>query len=213
MVRRARPWVLFVSWGIAYFIAYTILGVSRYFWYYAPLVPGFIALIGLGVAQLVAALSQRSTTVRSPTVHALLALVIVLPLFLGQARGVLRLEQQPSRLGLYRAVGEWLQTNIPPNARVGTLEVGIIGYYSQHPMIDFAGLIQPDVARQLQESTTYDDAALWAARKYQPEYFVVHEGIFPKLEAGYLAQHCQLLTTFKGKDFDYQSNLKVYSCK
>ena len=48
MIRRARPWVLFVSWGIAYFIAYTILGVSRYFWYYAPLVPGFIALTGWG---------------------------------------------------------------------------------------------------------------------------------------------------------------------
>ena len=61
MIRRARPWVLFVSWGIAYFIAYTILGVSRYFWYYAPLVPGFIALTGLGVAQLVAVLSGRST--------------------------------------------------------------------------------------------------------------------------------------------------------
>jgi hypothetical protein len=213
MIRRARPWLLFVSWGITYFIAYTILGVSRYFWYYAPLVPGFIALTGLGVTQLVAVASQRSPASWRPYVNILLALGIILPLFLGQARGVLRLQQQPSRLGLYRAVGEWLHANTPPNARVGTLEVGIMGYYSRHPMIDFAGLIQPDVARQLQESTTYDDAALWAAQEYQPEYFVVHEGLFPKLEAAYLAQRCQLLTTFRGEDFDYQSNLKVYSCK
>jgi hypothetical protein len=213
MIRRARSWLLFVSWGVLYFIAYTFLGVSRYFWYYSPLVPGFIALTGLGVTLLVSMASQRKSSAWKSSWNTLLAMILVLPLFLGQARGAIRLQQQPSRLELYRAIGKWLQANTAPGARVGTLEVGIIGYYSQHPMIDFAGLIQPEVARQLRENTTYDDAALWATQKYQPEYLVVHEGLFPKLEADYITQHCQLITTFDGNEYNYPSNLKVYSCK
>jgi len=53
LVRRARTWLLFLAWPMIYFIAYSALGVSRYFWYYAPLVPGFIAAIGLGARGLV----------------------------------------------------------------------------------------------------------------------------------------------------------------
>jgi hypothetical protein len=49
LVWRARTWGLLISWTILYFAAYSALGVSRYFWYYAPLVPGFIGLVGLGV--------------------------------------------------------------------------------------------------------------------------------------------------------------------
>jgi hypothetical protein len=213
MVRRARPWLLFVSWGVMYFVAYTTLGVSRYFWYYAPLVPGFVALVGLGATLLVSAVAQRRSGVWKPAWNTLLATIMILPLFLGQARGSMRLQQQPSRLELYRAVGEWLQANTPPNARVGTLEVGIIGYYSGRPMIDFAGLIQPEVAQQLQENTTYDDAALWAAQKYRPQVLVVHEGHFPKLEEGFIARNCQLTSAFAGNEYNYPSNLKVYSCK
>ena len=47
---KARQWLLFLIWPVFYFIAYTFLGVSRYFWYYAPLVPGFVVLVGLGIA-------------------------------------------------------------------------------------------------------------------------------------------------------------------
>ena len=114
-------------------------------------------------------LEQRRSGRWNPTWNTLLAVTLVLPLFLGQAHGAMRLLQQPSRLELYRAVGDWLKENTPPDARVGTLEVGIIGYYSQRPMVDFAGLIQPEVARQLRQNTTYDDAALWAAQRYRPQ--------------------------------------------
>jgi hypothetical protein len=140
-------------------------------------------------------------------------MALVLPLFLGQARGAIRLLQQPSRLELYRAVGKWLQENTAPGARVGTLEVGIIGYFSGRPMVDFAGLIQPEVAGQLQEHTTYDDAALWAAQKYRPDYLVVHEGVFPMLEAEYISQHCRPAASFDGNAYNYPFNLKVYSCQ
>jgi hypothetical protein len=40
--------------------------------------------------------------------------------------------------------------------------VGIIGYYAQQPMIDFAGLIQPEIAVQLGQTGSYSAAASWA---------------------------------------------------
>ncbi len=46
---KRRVWIIFLIWTILYFIAYSILGVSRYFWYYAPLVPGFVISTGLGL--------------------------------------------------------------------------------------------------------------------------------------------------------------------
>jgi hypothetical protein len=83
--------------------------------------------------------------------------------------------------------GEWMRDHTPPHASVGTLEVGLIGYYSQRRMIDFAGLIQPQVSNQLTAQTTYEDAALWAVEPYRPGYLVLHNNLFPRLEQGYVA--------------------------
>ncbi|HIQ04437.1 MAG TPA: hypothetical protein EYH31_01935, partial [Anaerolineae bacterium] len=46
---QARRWLLLPAWGALYFVSYSLLGVSRYFWYYAPLVPCFLILVGSGM--------------------------------------------------------------------------------------------------------------------------------------------------------------------
>lgn len=117
------------------------------------------------------------------------------------------------RLPIYQSIGEWLNTNTPPDAHVGMLEVGIIGYYAQRPVIDFAGLIQPDVAAQMNPATTYEDAALWAVRQYQPEYIVLHANAFPQLEQSYIAQNCLLIKVFRGQPYGYTANMHIYACQ
>ena len=117
------------------------------------------------------------------------AAALLAAIFLAQGKDLLQLRSQVDpKVKIYQVAGEWLQANTPPNAAVGTQEVGIIGYYSQRPMVDFAGLIQPEVAAQLTPNTTYDDAALWAAQHYHPEYLVLQEGGFPVLQQGYARQ-------------------------
>jgi hypothetical protein len=96
---------------------------------------------------------------------------------------------------------------------VGTLEVGIIGYYSQRPMLDFAGLIQPEVAQQLKSNTTYEDAALWAVENKRPDYLVLHSGAFPKVERGYVAQHCHLVKQYLKGLYGYTSDMDIYACQ
>jgi hypothetical protein len=208
-VLKGRPWLLLLAWTAVYFAAYSLLGVSRYFWYYAPLVPGFIAAVGLGV-QAVFTTAGRLT--KRPALARTLAGILLISLAAAQIpRLISTAGFNDRRLAAYREVGKWLDENIPPQASVGALEVGIIGYYARRPMVDFAGLIQPAVSRRLSREATYEDAALWALEKYRPGYLVLHRGLFARLEE-YARQSCQLVQTIPGLRYNYTVDLQIYTC-
>jgi hypothetical protein len=219
MFWRKQRWILMLSWTALYFFAYSILGVTRYFWYYAPLVPGFIILVGLGITLiyeiLLTALHRiKINHKKAATFANILVIFLLMILFLSQGQSVWRFRQAPDdRITIYRAVGEWLEANTHSNASVGALEVGIIGYYAQRYMVDFAGLIQPDVALQLKRNTTYEDAALWAVGQYHPDYLVLYDGVFPHLEDEYISKHCHFVQTFEGHSYDYSRNINIYTCE
>jgi len=215
MFRRARHWALLLAWTTLYFLAYSALGVSGYFWYYAPLVPGFIVLLGLGISVIKEYFALEQTSFRR---------IVTTMLFLGlvsaQTYQLWQLQQHriyglymENLMDMYTVVGEWLYDNTPPQATVGTLEVGIIGYYSQRPMIDFAGLIQPEVSDQFARYTSYEDSALWAVERYRPDYLVLYEKQFPQLEEGYVNQHCEIVQKFLGNSYDNPISMVVYSCR
>lgn len=212
---KRREWILFLIWPLAYFTAYSLLGVSRYFWYYAPLVPGVIVCLGLGLTWIpfvLGRVTNRYLNQRSWLISILVGIILGVFLF-GQARSLLALFRNPDRRAtMYQAVGEWLEMNTGSADRIGALEVGIIGYYARRPMVDFAGLIQPDVAAQLKEQTTYEDAALWAVANLDLEYLVLQQGVFPRLESGYVSDSCQMIKSFRGEKYGYPQDLKVYAC-
>ena len=226
ILRNARRWLLFFAWPILYFAGYSILGVSRYFWYYAPLVPGFMAAVGLGFEGIESALSSvlesaqgsvlRRMSVKKASLRAGLALLLLLlfvPLMFGQGRSLWRLrEQSDRRYQVYRAIGDWLRENTARDAQVGALEVGIIGYYAGRPMVDFAGLIQPLVAQQLSAGTNYEDAALWAIAHYHPDYLVLQQDAFPQVEQAYVGNSCVLAKRFPGDRYNFSSDIGVYAC-
>jgi hypothetical protein len=111
----------------------------------------------------------------------------------------------------YQAAGEWLRAHTPPGSSVGTLEVGVIGYYAQRRMIDFAGLLQPQVALRLLPDTTYDDAAIWAFQQYQPDYLVLRRDSLPRFEHdSALQERCRLVYSLS--DSGYATPLEIYAC-
>jgi hypothetical protein len=141
-------------------------------------------------------------------------MLLIVVLAVGQLSSLWQLRKQPdSRYLIYRAIGEWLQDHTPPAAWIGTLEAGIIGYYTTRSMVDFAGLLQPPVAAQLKSDSTYAEAALFAAQAYQPQYLVLLDGMFPELEDGYVSQNCQVSRRFKGKDYGFSGDLTIYTCE
>ena len=72
-----------------------------------------------------------------------------------------------ARAVIYEQIGAWLRANTPPAASVGMYEVGTVGYYADRRVIDFYGLIQPDVPEHLADPS-------WAPQHYQPDYVVIH---------------------------------------
>jgi hypothetical protein len=208
----ARRWGPLLSWTALYFLAYTALGVSGYFWYYAPLVPGFFAAVGLGLEGLTALL--RRGRPRWGRAGLALGMTVLVILGAAQVRDALRLRHsKDNRLQIYRAIGDWLEANTPPEARIGALEVGLIGYFARRPMVDFAGLIQPAVANQLTPTTTYENAAAWAILEYRPDYVVLNPAWFPTLMQEAVFRACSVEQTFAGETYGYPGELMIYRCQ
>ncbi len=204
---RRRRWLLFLGWAAAYFAAYTTLRVSSYFWYYAPLAPAWAAAVGLGSAGV-----RRALRKMRPALSWGAAALLLAGLFVFQVSQVRQMRRQSDpRYRAYRAVGLWLRENTPPDASVGMLEAGIIGYYARRPVVGFAGLLQPEVAARMRPDSTYDDTGLWAVRRYHPRYVVLHDGAFPRLTAE-TQRFCQAVRRFPGAQYGYNADLTVYAC-
>jgi Gpi18-like mannosyltransferase len=178
--KKAQYWAPLLIWTALYLSAYSLLGVSRYYWYYTPLVPAVVVLVAGGAGTALRWLAQKATTLRPLVVSAtgLLLIALLAPSLASVAYLALNPD---SRLDVYRRIGQWLAANTPPAATVGALEVGIIGYYARRPMIDFAGLVQPEVALHFAATSTYQDAAAWAIQNYRPDYVVLPRDSFSSL--------------------------------
>lgn len=176
VAKEKHHWLPLLVWTALYVLAYTLLGVSRYFWYYAPLVPAVAVLVAEGMGALLRALVRLkpSQSLAALAIGGLLA-VLLIPL----VTGVLWMDWHiDPRLEVYQEIGEWIEANTPVQASVGALEVGIVGYYSQRPMIGFAGLLQPDIGSQLSAAGTYHDSTSWALKTYTPDYVVLRPDRF-----------------------------------
>ncbi len=206
VIRSNPAWRPFLLWTVLYFGAYAGLGVSSYFWYYAPLVPAFVVAVGLGLGWVAAHVTwPRSTAPLVPiAVLLVLAVMQVQPL----------LSRDPyfvdSRTAIYRTAGEWLAAHTGSDAVVGTLEVGVIGYYSNRRMIDFAGLLEPAVASRLTPASTYADTTVWAIQQYRPDHLVVLDSQWAYLAPA--APSCSPVQTFAGSDYGYSGNLDILQC-
>lgn len=204
-----RRWLIIPAWSLCYFAAYSFLGVSRYYWYYAPIVAGGIVVIGLGVEGVRTGMHR----VAGPRPARVLSVLIIVALLGIQVRSLWDLRgQNDPRLEPYEEVGRWLEANTPRTASVATLEVGIIGYYADRRIIGFAGLLQPATAQQMTRDTTYDDTALWAIREFHPEYLVLQDGLFPQVveEVNTAPNDCSAIQRFE--DEEYSFPIVIYKC-
>lgn len=207
-LQRRGPLLLPLAWGSLHALAYSLLGVTAYFWYYGPAALALITAAALGAETLAAWLRPwRGAWAGAVFVAILVGLVLA-----AQVLALARMATHPDpRLPLYRAAGQWLAVNTLPDARVGTLEVGIIGYYSSRPMVDFAGLIQPDAARVFEAGGSYDVAARQVIAAHKPEYLVNQEAAIPLVGTDpELAARCVAVAEFP--DPRHPSPLTIYRC-
>jgi hypothetical protein len=184
---RRAAWVrLVAAWGVAHLAGYSLLGVTPYYWYYAPPVPALACLAALGIVEAGGALKRA---LRGRPAGKWLAwgagglcAAALLGCLLWSDYSMVRALHGPvpppedrvskvlpeAKADVYRQVGEWLRDHTPADATVGVTEVGVIGYYSGRPMVDFLGLLEPDVARALGRGDL-----TWALLRYQPDYLAL----------------------------------------
>ena len=212
---KRRQWGIVLIWPLVYFASYSILGVSRYFWYYAPLVPGFIIAVGLGLTSIAELLKSNDRNIVGRfRLDNVVPIVILSILLFSNGIGLWQMRKQNDpRYSIYRAAGEWLSENTLPGEQTGSLEVGIMGFFANRPMIDFAGLIQPEVAEQFTSETTYEDSAVWAVDNFMIDYLVLQDGLFTRLEQGFVNQNCEPAKRFPGDQYSYDWNLSIYDCR
>ncbi len=87
----------------------------------------------------------------------------------------------PVEVGFTQA-GAWLQANAPPGAQVGAAQIGVLGYVSDLPLLDYRGSLQPEI-----EQAQARGDGLWWIDEYQPDYLVLRASLIDALKAEGLA--------------------------
>jgi hypothetical protein len=181
-------------WVALYTGGYTLLQVTRYQNYYTPIAPALLLLAMLGAHWLGVALTHATPAWRAAGAGrgaALTATALGVAIGAGfWATGSNLFPSLPqARAVIYQQIGEWLRAATPAGASVGMYEVGTVGYYAQRRIIDFYGLIQPEVAQHLADPT-------WAPQHYQPDYIVIHPDWYYAALGPWFAQQYRPVKTF-----------------
>jgi hypothetical protein len=159
---RARSHVTLPVWAGVHLLAYSLLAVPSYQWYYAP---AALAAVFLCAAW---GLWLRGSSRPWAIGPAALMAGVFLPVLVAHVTAVP--ESLPGtrqeRIGAYRDVGRWLSKNTPRRASVATREVGVIGYYSDRVILDYLGLVTPASSRVARREYT------WWLRAHRPDYVV-----------------------------------------
>jgi len=164
MVSR-RHWVLLLPvclYAVGFSLVYgVILKVPAYHWYYISPVYASLLLAAVGTVHLFRA-GWRKRDVLSLTIGGL-----------GLAGCVgFGIAQTPKGFGPihYVTIANWLRNNTPRSKTVAATEIGMIGWYSERPIIDYVGLLSKESASALSRG----DLTWWISY-YSPDYWVVHD--------------------------------------
>ena len=75
------------------------------------------------------------------------------------------------------ATAEWLEANTPPNVLLAAHDIGAIGYYTQRPLIDLAGLVTPEIIPIIRDEAALLDYII----TQQADYVITFPSWYPTL--------------------------------
>jgi hypothetical protein len=142
---------------LAFYVGMNLTGF--YFWYFAPFI-----LFGIFYAASAIPRTRVAAVAAS-------ALVVVLAVTNGR---FLRLPRPEVRYVGYIEAGQWLRQNTPADARIGTVEIGLLGWYSDRYLIDVIGLVTPANAAHI----AHHDGSSWLTED-RPDYILLHTADWP----------------------------------
>lgn len=152
--------ILLLTYVALHIIAYSILSIPEYHWYYVPyaIVLTIFAFIGIQSIYDNVILLKKYAVILGLTLTTLFISLLFM-------QGI----PAEKRFLIYKEVGNYLKNN-PPNVAVGLMEIGIIGFYANDVQVfDFAGIVTPSQRERLPEGK----AVSWLTEEFEGKPDVV----------------------------------------
>ena len=152
-----------------------------YPWYFPPAAMIGIIVVVRGVFTLSKYMKKEENRVALP-VLCLFGIFILMSVSLVLSSYEMMLQQKYIENGTRRQIGEWLKHNTAKTDRIYVEALGYIGYFSERKMLDFPGLVSPEVVELVKrDKLTYASVI----DKLQPEWVVARtEDYYWKLLPG-----------------------------
>ena len=174
-VIRERNWgavaglIWFIGYVGIYFMRLPAYQHGRY------IIPGFPALYLWGTIGMMGYITSSKVNQRVSFLWQTLLIVLVIAFqWVGanqNARDVILIETQMVR------TAQWVNENLPVDSRLAVHDIGAIGYFTQNPLIDLAGLVTPEVV-----SFIRDEARLAGyLNSTGADYLITFPSWYPKL--------------------------------
>ena len=175
--RRLELWFVWL-WWLSFLLLYGLrLPVTyQHGRYQIPAIPWLILLGLWGTAGLMGRRGEPNLLRRAAGRVLLLSLLLLTPAFTvigaqAYGRDVRIIETEMV------ATAHWLAVHTDPTALLAVHDIGAVGYFSQRPLIDLAGLITPEIIPIMR-----DEAALLEfIQTRQADYLVTFPGWYPNL--------------------------------
>lgn len=169
--RRLTNWTLALAlWSLAYVAAFEWVDLPNLsVWYWAPLQLLFVACIGFAIdAGLRLAQEKRLRFVWSGLALAC-AVVVAIQI------STIAMLGHSWRADAYRALGQELECNATNDATIASWEIGIIGYYSNCRILDFAGIANPDSVGRRPDQLIELHQPAWVVAHAHDDYVTARE--------------------------------------
>lgn len=174
---RRREWgiPLAVAWGIGYLLLYFLrLPAYHHGRYLMPAMAIFLLIGLMGFYEFLPSVrTYRTRLARTAFLTAVVAFSLVFGGFgaytYGQDVAFIESEMVAS--------AKWTAKNIPPGALIAAHDIGALGFFDRHPLIDLAGLISPEVVPFIRDEPKL--AAFMDRRKVQ--YLIAFPFWYPDL--------------------------------
>ena len=161
IARRPTHWWLAV-WTAAYILIYTLLQVVSFPWYFAPPTVTLLLIAALGFGYVWENLPNRYKPIWQLAMLIAWGSIATL-----QTETVIRQSQQRGTRASYESAARWLYDNAPEDASLATIEIGLLGYISQRPIVDTMGLVSLEMTTH---QVGWVETLVYALEAYEPEY-------------------------------------------
>jgi hypothetical protein len=166
--RTGRPGMLLALFGLGIAILYPLLGVPFFSWYILPCLIAALYGVASFAGALGDALAPKMPPVLSSRVIAVITFAALAVTTVQTSWWFFREAAPTPRVQIYQRGAEWIKEHSKPDASIAYVEIGVIGYYSERPILDLMGLVTPAARPYVARND------LLGALREKPADFVLH---------------------------------------